>query len=176
MPSRPPLPPLLSRYTDQPSGSLTLLTSTLGATASWIVLRFVFAALQTPGYTSSNDGSTADGRSGETRVVLVSWLRDINFWKDGGRKLNINYQKVHIIDALTRGMGSGLSVLAKVEETIMQAIHDAAKGTQREERVLLVLDGLDLMLASTSCPISKALEMIGDFREVYHRFELCSPQ
>ena len=81
MPSQPPIPPLLAPYlAPTPSSSLTLLTSTLGATSNWLVLRFIHAALKDYGR------GGGDGRQ-ETRIVLVSWLRDANFWREGGRKL-----------------------------------------------------------------------------------------
>ncbi|KAL2042949.1 hypothetical protein N7G274_004007 [Stereocaulon virgatum] len=164
MPSQPPIPPLLSPYlSTAPSASLTLLTSTLGATSNWLILRFICAALKN---TSSEDGSTK-GDNEATTVVLVSWLRDATFWKDGGRKLGINFQKVHIIDALTTGLGIGASSLADVETEILKAI-TTAKPTTRvegEERVLLVLDGLDFLLAATSCSTLETLDLVGELRE-----------
>ena len=85
MPSQPPIPPLLSPYLSiAPFASLTLLTSTLGASTNWLVLRFIYSALKDTIY--EKDGSTKE-HTEDTMVVLVSWLRDGNFWKEGGRKL-----------------------------------------------------------------------------------------
>jgi len=85
MPLQPPIPPLLSPdLSGPPSGSLTLLTSTLGASTNWLVLRFVYATLKS----LENDRERGQrSNAGEARVVLVSWLRDANFWREGGRKL-----------------------------------------------------------------------------------------
>jgi hypothetical protein len=55
-----------------PAQSLTLLTNTLGCSANWLTSRFAISAL--------NNGSEA------TSVVLVSWMRDLVFWKDELRR------------------------------------------------------------------------------------------
>lgn len=86
MPSQPTIPPFLSPYLS-PLPSLTLLTSTLGATSNWLLLRFVAAALKKQGL-SVSDGATEAGQTGgEMKVVLVSWLREAAFWRDGCRRL-----------------------------------------------------------------------------------------
>ncbi|KAH6620397.1 hypothetical protein C7974DRAFT_340703, partial [Boeremia exigua] len=73
------IPPLLQPYVQLPhEDSLLLLTSTLGASANWLLVRFLCDAL------SSN---TQDGGADESRnVVLVSWMRDYEFWKQEARK------------------------------------------------------------------------------------------
>ena len=82
MPPQPTIPPLLSSHLSSPTsaGSLKLVTSVLGASANWIILRHVQAALkpQLP-IPSDNEGNTA--------IVFVSWLRGLDFWKDGTRRL-----------------------------------------------------------------------------------------
>jgi hypothetical protein len=55
-----------------PSQSLTLLTNTLGCSANWLTSRFAISAL--------NDTTNP------TPVVLVSWTRDLAFWKDEIRR------------------------------------------------------------------------------------------
>ena len=85
MPSQPPIPPLLSPYVSTtPSTSLTCLTSTLAASTNWLVLRFIYAATKNASL-DRQDLTQADTEN--TRIVLVSWLRDANFWREGGRKL-----------------------------------------------------------------------------------------
>ena len=88
MPLQPPIPPLLSpNLSNLPYTSLTLLTSTLGATTNWLVLRFICAALKSSGYGIAYDTpSTLEKQYGQ-RIVLVSWLRDGTWWKESGRKL-----------------------------------------------------------------------------------------
>ena len=58
-----------------PSQSLILLTNTLGCSANWLTSRFAISAL--------NDATNP------TSVVLVSWMRDLAFWKDEIRRVAV---------------------------------------------------------------------------------------
>ena len=53
-----------------PETSLTILTATLGCSQTWLTARFIGNALQ----------------QGHCAVVLVSWLRDLPFWKSEMRR------------------------------------------------------------------------------------------
>ena len=77
------LPPLLRPYVHPSALSLTLLTSVLGATANWLILRFLFAALNP---VSGTPGTDDDASIHESRIVLVSFLRDWEFWRTEGRR------------------------------------------------------------------------------------------
>ena len=174
MPIQPHLPPLLLPYLSPAyASSLALLTSTLGASTNWIVLRFVYAALKSDITASIADGKVQD--AGETRVVLVSWLRDAAWWKEGGRKLGINPQKITFVDALTTGLGLGAKI-DDVEKTILRAIEEAqrAAGHQRG-KMLLVLDGLDFLLAASAFPVLEIMDMVGELREVGHHSQIHTP-
>ena len=73
------IPPLLEPYLSlPPEASLILLTSVLGLSTNWLVLRHIYGALAPE---RDNDSET------EAKVVLVSFLRDAAFWKDGARRL-----------------------------------------------------------------------------------------
>lgn len=78
------IPHLLEPYLAiPPESSHTLLTSVLGASTNWLVLRYLYS------YLHKSTNSTDDG-SGETpnvNVVLVSFVRDFAFWKDGAGRL-----------------------------------------------------------------------------------------
>ncbi|KAL8811590.1 MAG: hypothetical protein Q9200_001681 [Gallowayella weberi] len=136
MPSQPPIPPLLSTHlhSTPPRGFLSLVTSVLGASANWIILRHIFAALKHP----SSDQEQATG------VVLVSWLRGSDFWRDGAKKLS--------------GIG-------EVERLLLKAI-DEAKATST--RILLVLDGIDFLLAASEAGVDAVLDTIWELREHVH--------
>ena len=55
--------------------------------------------------------------------------------------------------------------IAEVEKAVMKAI--GSKETRKEEgNVILVLDGLDFLLAATECEVLGVLDMLGEFREV----------
>ena len=92
------IPSLLEPYLALlPESSLILLTGVLGATTNWLVLRYLYACLR--GTTSlatrrslavGGTGGTQEGpqqEEEEVGVVLVSFLRDGSFWREGAGKL-----------------------------------------------------------------------------------------
>ncbi|KAL4971764.1 hypothetical protein BDW66DRAFT_155326 [Aspergillus desertorum] len=90
MPSQPPLPHLLTPYVLSPSrSSLTAVTSVLGATGNWLVLRFLCAAL-------TDAGSGLRGIEGERKrkVVLVSFLRGWEFWRSEAKRLGLDLARL----------------------------------------------------------------------------------
>ena len=87
MTSRTRISPLLAPYltTSQPA-SLILLTSVLGASTNWLVLQFLLVALS-PGLSGLDIRDEVVFKDGNVNVILVSFLRDWEFWRDGGRRL-----------------------------------------------------------------------------------------
>jgi elongator complex protein 6 len=80
MPPSTRIPPLLQPSVHLPrDDALLLLTSTLGATANWLLVRFLCDAL-------SNGQLQDGGDHGGRNVVLVSWMREYDFWKQEARK------------------------------------------------------------------------------------------
>lgn len=76
------IPPLLEPYLAlPPETSLILLTSVLGASSNWLVLRFLHTALVSPDASSESLGED------EATVVLVSFMRDFTFWKENAKRL-----------------------------------------------------------------------------------------
>jgi len=74
------IPPLLEPYLSlPPPASLTLLTDVLGATYNWLVVRFLAATLAS-GNGRKRDEEEEEGE-GEAATVLVSFLRNRDFWK-----------------------------------------------------------------------------------------------
>ncbi|KAK8185271.1 hypothetical protein HDK77DRAFT_311894 [Phyllosticta capitalensis] len=86
------IPPLLQPYIKGlPQGSLHLLTSVLGASANWLLIRYICGALgeiQPANSRRANDqdGTTTGLEGDDTAVVLVSFLRDWDFWKTEARR------------------------------------------------------------------------------------------
>lgn len=82
MPHSTRIPPLLQPCVRLPrEDALLLVTSTLGASANWLLVRYLCDALST--------SNAADGGHGEEEshnVVLVSWMREYEFWKHEARK------------------------------------------------------------------------------------------
>lgn len=73
------IPHLLDPYLAlPPECAQILLTSVLGASTNWLVLRYLYSYLRRP---------TEDAPADDTRVVLVSFMRDFAFWKEGAGRL-----------------------------------------------------------------------------------------
>lgn len=83
------IPPLLESYLSlPPETSQIVLTGILGASTNWLVLRYLHSLLK-PGTThhrAQHDGE-GDPEQEDVKVVLVSWMRDYAFWKDGAGRL-----------------------------------------------------------------------------------------
>lgn len=78
MPTPTRIPPLLQPYLQLPRrDALLLVTSNLGATANWLLVRYISDAL--------SDGLDAAHDEGYN-VVLVSWMREYEFWRQEARK------------------------------------------------------------------------------------------
>lgn len=101
------VPPLLEPYiVSPPENSLILLTSTLGTSANWILTRYLCSSLASDAGKSRRSASTpreygdlneVNSRTGASNaksyvagedyaVVLVSWMRDWDFWRVEGRR------------------------------------------------------------------------------------------
>lgn len=80
------LPSLLTPYVRDSlrTDSLTLITSTLSTPASWLLVRFVKAALDLPGDGKDAEPQAADGRPD---VVLVSVYRPQDLWIELSKKI-----------------------------------------------------------------------------------------
>lgn len=88
MPSQPPLPPLLTSYlSTQPESSLTLISSILGATSNWLVLRSLYAALSSSSSSNASLGLDELHNGIKRKVVLVSFLRGWEFWRAEAKRL-----------------------------------------------------------------------------------------
>lgn len=84
------IPPLLEPYiTLPPEASLILLTSVLGASSNWLVLRFLHNALL------SQDATPELPAEDDTKLLLVSFMRDLAFWNENGRRL-VGFNLFHI--------------------------------------------------------------------------------
>ncbi|CAG8082215.1 unnamed protein product [Penicillium olsonii] len=93
MPSQPPLPPLLAPYVSSlPDASLTLVSSILGATSNWLVLRFLHAALSSQPTSTFGADDLPNGT--KKKVVLVSFLRSYEFWKTEAKRLGLDLARL----------------------------------------------------------------------------------
>ncbi|PLB39246.1 uncharacterized protein BDW47DRAFT_14034 [Aspergillus candidus] len=94
MPTQPPLPPLLAPYVSAlPQSSLTLLSSVLGATGNWLILRYLYSALGAPvGDAAFGLHGSEGGR--KRKVVLVSFLRGWEFWRSEAKRLGLDLARL----------------------------------------------------------------------------------
>jgi elongator complex protein 6 len=75
------LPALLEPYLAlPPETSLILVTNVLGASANWLVLRYLYAYLK-------NSNASEDAGDEMIGVVFASFLRDAAFWRDGAGRM-----------------------------------------------------------------------------------------
>lgn len=90
------IPPLLESYLSlPPETSQIVLTGILGASTNWLVLRSLYSLLKpaagnrTPQQQQRDvDPAGTGGREEEdVKVLLVSFMRDYAFWKDGAGRL-----------------------------------------------------------------------------------------
>lgn len=164
MPSQPPIPPLLAPYLPLPAFSITLLTSTLSTTPAFLILRFLYSTLSSPKTASANEAQAP-------HIVLLSWLRDFTFFRDGAKKLGLDLsekRKVTFIDGLSSGLGLNTEGIKSVEKSVLDAVHTAKEGEEgNEKKVIVIIDGLDFLLAATETRVEAMLDMIAEVREVH---------
>ncbi|KAI0162153.1 hypothetical protein GGR57DRAFT_498497 [Xylariaceae sp. FL1272] len=175
-------PPLLEPYVRLPhESSLVLLTSVLGSSANWLVHRFVYSLLSSPTpslYHPRVEESTGSSENENVSVVLVSFLRDYAFWKDGVKRLGLDLDQATkrgsfaFIDGLTglftgiqqTGTANGTRSAPKIlsagidhfEAAVRNAVHNLQTSAPGAKTVLIV-DQPDLLLASTEGATSEGL-------------------
>lgn len=72
---------------------------------------------------------------------------------------------MHFVEGLSSGLGLGAGEIDDVEREIMKATRSNENLNERS-KVLLVLDGLDFLLAATGWEVLSVLDMVGALREV----------
>jgi elongator complex protein 6 len=119
------IPPLLSPYiVSPPENSLILLTSTLGTSANWILTRYLCSALagdagksrrtapKPQEYGGLNEVNTRlsvssasnNGGNEDYAVVIVSWMRDCDFWRAEGRRTAVSTDTSRVLLAWRMAM------------------------------------------------------------------------
>ena len=90
-----------------PEHSLYLISHVLGASANWLIIRYLCAALandrtQRPPRGAYHDDVQLAGPTDLDRdngdpiaVVLVSWMREYEFWKMEARRATVSCGRVH---------------------------------------------------------------------------------
>ncbi|KAF5621764.1 hypothetical protein F52700_10636 [Fusarium sp. NRRL 52700] len=150
------IPHLLEPYISlPPESSLNLVTSVLGASANWLVLRHVYSYLK-----GSTDG---DESTKDTGVILLSFMRDRAFWREGSTKLGLDLDALSragrftFIDGFSGLYGEAKTsvppgtrkerTLRSTELTDIKREIEGAITDLRASRKILVIDQLDALLA-----------------------------
>lgn len=82
------IPPLLESYLSlPPETSQIVLTGILGASTNWLTLRYLYSLLRPAAAPQRDDGEAPAGGDEDVRVLLVSFMRDYAFWKEGAGRL-----------------------------------------------------------------------------------------
>ncbi|MCJ1337708.1 hypothetical protein MMC09_002991 [Bachmanniomyces sp. S44760] len=175
--------PILAPYLKaQTSTSLFLLTSVLGASTNWLLLRFLSTALAN--HDSISQGDVENPVDESRKIVFVSFLRDWTFWRDGAKRLGLDLSRAIQQGRLIYVDGlSGLFLpqsgdkaelprygeekvtvlkdarLEELEKTILRAVQSL------EGDVLLMIDGLDFLLAATEIEAQDLEDVLYTLRE-----------
>ncbi|KAF7924687.1 uncharacterized protein EAE97_010638 [Botrytis byssoidea] len=167
------IPPLLTPYLSLPSeSSLILLTGVLGAGTNWLLLRYL-SSIFSPGAEKNGEGG-AEGE-GEVKVVFLSFMRDMGFWREGARKINLDLDKLTqqsrflFLDGLsslhlpqtqppTPGAGTPLTspLLPSISNLLTKAITSLSSSPGK---IILILDSPDFLIASTPTPETATQEL-----------------
>ncbi|KAK2764677.1 hypothetical protein CKAH01_04842 [Colletotrichum kahawae] len=173
------IPHLLEPYLAlPPECAQILLTSVLGASTNWLVLRYLYSYLRRP---------TEDAPADDTRVVLVSFMRDFAFWKKGPAKwgllspppppprpLRFFKGLCHITaegeaaSPVTKGRRTLRGAkIPDVQRELEAAVADVSGGGGK---VVLVVDQPDLLLAATEEDVGGLVvkNMLLDLQEKVH--------
>ncbi|KAJ0338338.1 hypothetical protein COL154_012796 [Colletotrichum chrysophilum] len=171
------IPHLLEPYLAlPPECAQILLTSVLGASTNWLVLRYLYSNLRRP---------TEDAPADDTRVVLVSFMRDFAFWKEGAGRLGLDLEtlgrggKFVFVDGLS-GLFSNAAPpptkgrrtlrgakIPDVQRELEAAVADVSGGGGK---VVLVVDQPDFLLAATGEEVGglAVKNMLLDLQEKVH--------
>ncbi|KAM0279663.1 hypothetical protein ACHAQH_004465 [Verticillium albo-atrum] len=161
------IPHLLEPYLAlPPEHSSILLTSVLGASTNWLILRYLYSYLHKK--TSQAQEPTED--TGDINVVLVSFMRDFNFWKDGAGKLGLDLEALAragrfcFVDGLTNlftplpvdAPRKGIRTLRSprlpdLRNELLAAVADVAGGSgAAPSKTILIVDQPEFLLAATA--------------------------
>ncbi|KAF2021897.1 hypothetical protein BU24DRAFT_338158 [Aaosphaeria arxii CBS 175.79] len=154
MPPASRVPALLQPYVRLPnSDSILLVTSTLGASTNWLLIRFLCDALNPVRHDA---GQKSDNSNNDVKVIFASWMRDWEFWKAEARKgggLDLERLKRDKRFAFVDGTPGHFTLtspdLTQLQETVKSALEYLNPSTSpTPPTTLLILDDPSLLLAT----------------------------
>ncbi|KAL2874206.1 hypothetical protein SGCOL_010574 [Colletotrichum sp. CLE4] len=168
------IPHLLESYLALPSEyAQILLTSVLGASTNWLVLRYLYTYLRKLN-AAAEEGAAAASQSEDVRIVLVSFMRDFAFWKEGAGRLGLDLEglgrsgKFVFVDGLS-GLFSSPHQAAPTKTTpkgrrtirgarlpdIQRELDGAVSDVSATDaKTILIVDQPDLLLAASGEDLS----------------------
>ncbi|KAI1087380.1 hypothetical protein F5B19DRAFT_75934 [Rostrohypoxylon terebratum] len=189
------IPPLLDTYLRlPPEASLVLLSGVLGSTTNWLVLRYLHSLFTNPSdFVAGQDDVDAHKVDGPN-VVLVSFLRDYAFWKEGSGKLGVDLdlqtrkgrfifidglvslihtQQVHATKYTPETPSAKKVLFSTTPQCLYKELEDAVAQVRRscsERNTVLIVDQLDMFLATSGGKVSgqELREILLDIREKVH--------
>lgn len=182
MSTRKSVPPILQQYVRlPPEASLTTVSHILGCSANWLTACFLASALA-----DGDNAPQSEVKDEGVAVVLISWLRDLPFWKQElKRRAGLDLTRLAqngrfaFVDGLTGLFGGSTKHTASTEGTSIQTLHsstlaEAEKAIAQSikvlqpHRILLVLDAPDLLLATASTGSTELSTFIMKQRSLVH--------
>lgn len=192
------IPPLLEPYLGlPPETSLIVLTSVLGVSTNWLVQRYLSSWLVTSDRRAPVQGNGVEEGTAKDKisVVLVSFLRDYSFWKEGAGRVGVDLDALSkkgrfvFIDGLSglfspASSGHGVkpaapgnvpgkrvlsgSSLPQFRKELEGAVTDVLRIP--DSTVVLILDNPDLVLAASGNGVygEGLRETLLDIREKVH--------
>ncbi|KAF7196790.1 hypothetical protein HII31_01708 [Pseudocercospora fuligena] len=142
-----------------PEASLILLTSTLGCSVNWLTTRFISSAL-------TQDASSKDEK---VSILLVSWMRDLAFWKTEIRRgtgLDISKLSQANQFAFIDCFSNPSITISDSEKQITDALSMLSQAGGR--KFLLVLDSPDILLATASTTTLELNQLLLRLRSQVH--------
>ncbi|KAF2150116.1 hypothetical protein K461DRAFT_281372 [Myriangium duriaei CBS 260.36] len=136
MSARSRIPPLLEACIRlPPEASLLLLSGVIDAAPHWLTVRFLSRLLGQPAQSGANkdgDAETSPEYDGKVGVVLVSWMRDREFWRAEARRgagLDLAHLETDGCFAFVDGLTGLFSTSTATETTQKAPLPQAARQT-----------------------------------------------
>ncbi|EGX94910.1 hypothetical protein CCM_03181 [Cordyceps militaris CM01] len=157
------------------AGSLTVVTWVQGASANWLLLRYLYALLGGGG--GGGRGSSSKSEDGLVGVVLLSFLRDERFWAEGCARLGMDIDALRksgrfsFVDGLTEELLATPDGHDPWTDAVKTRVDDAAArllpAPLRGGRKVLLVDGLDAHVAMAASA-TEAESLLMRLRETMH--------
>ena len=164
-----PISPALAPYLSPTPQSLTIITSVLDPSANWLLLRYIYAARHGVDDidSSSNASQPQIDSHGVRKVVFISLAQSLDVWREIGRKCAVDINALlkngflHYVDGLgasPQPTDTNPALAKGITNLVLSNTSNDLSAIQKSVEIvsipgtLLILDGLDILLASGASP------------------------